>query len=164
MPTYTLTERQFQNYLRSRPRKIEDALRKAETENARDGVRIAQKQSSGPYSQAQLTAADHPYATRRRNRVTKSGKQITMGIAGYPLDVVNFQTGEFFSRWQYSGPWNFGGMLTTRILNDSRVAHWLDAGTKFMVARSFRKTILKQLKERRRKRVYKALVKALTPP
>lgn len=73
--------------------------------------------SSGDITTAQLRREDHPYAKRH-------------GAPRRDPSRINTQTGSFRSMWRAVGT-AIGG----QVLNDSRVADWLEQGTDTMFAR-----------------------------
>lgn len=80
----------------------------------------ARRRSSGPFSSAELAAADHPYA--RRHGGAFSG--------AYPPGTINVQRGAFLSGWEMDiGP------DSARVSNQTEVADFLKDGTRFMVPR-----------------------------
>lgn len=81
-------------------------------------LETAVRMSSGPWSRADLAAADHPYATRH-------------GAPRLDPGQINVQTGAFRSRWR-----GFKlSRLHARIVNDDPKADMLASGTERMFPR-----------------------------
>lgn len=118
------------NDLRKFKGRLENEIDKAETQTAREGLKKAVQQSSGRITTAQLRREDHPYAKRHKKAKRDPG-------------IINSQTGEFKSEWHVekgrtieNGP---------AIVNFSRKAGWLQAGTRTMVARPIEKAVIDHL-------------------
>lgn len=120
------------------PRKLMTAERQTRDET----LEAADRQSAGPYSQAELTKAGHPYARRAPQ-------------SGYDPAVINRGKGVFRASWKASGPTSGAGGVVTRIWNTDPNAKYL-LGTKAMIERPVRQAILKAVQPGRVKRLKKA--------
>lgn len=98
-------------------RGLASASKKAQTQTLEKGMKMA----SGGVSLSELRRRDHPFATRH-------------GSPMMPLLPVNKHRGDFYRSFYASGS---EGRLT--VVNDARVAKWLDEGTRVMFGRHFRK-------------------------
>ena len=98
-------------------KKVEKAVKKAQMETAKAGLKAAIKASSGRTSLSQLRKEDHPYATRHK-------------VAKRDASIINDQGGSFKREWKIGNSTN-----GPAIVNFSKVAGFLQAGTKKMVAR-----------------------------
>lgn len=82
----------------------------------------AMQESSGPYSQAELTQMDHPYARRH-------------GSPQLPPEIINVQTGQFRADWKVEPVMLNRNEIVARTINENHVADFLQFGTKHMFAR-----------------------------
>lgn len=85
---------------------------------AREAYDRALSMSSGPASYAEMRDADYPYAKRH-------------GRALWPPEIINEHTGAFKRAWHVRDVDRF----EKHVINDSRVADWLQHGTRYMVNR-----------------------------
>lgn len=146
----TLRE-QCENALQKKAERIRQEIARAEEENLKDALRIAQEYSSGPYKQIQLTAMGHPFAKRHRGRPP----------VRLPLDIINLQSGEFERAWQtILGIWQ-SGRLVSYLKNRNRVAILLQEGTDLMVSRPILRTIARLLQPIRVTRLKEAVRRGL---
>jgi len=86
------------------------------------------RQSSGPYSQADLNRMDNPYARRH----------------GRPLldpATINVQSGQFRSAWAVSSVVMQLGQISGELRNDDFVADFMARGTRFMFARPIQREL-----------------------
>ena len=113
-------------FWRSFAEKFKADVRKADYKTARDGVTVAQKYSSGPFSLAELARMDHPYARRH-------------SAALLPPSIINAQTGKFKAAWDAKK------QPVPTIFNSDPIAIFLEKGTRYMVARPIDKVIIKAL-------------------
>lgn len=97
-------------------------------ETAREGVRLGQDLSKGPYTQALLTAMGHPYAKRRPR-------------PPLPTAIINYQTGNFYRAWAARNAVLRSGLLSAFVLNASPEATDLDRGTMWAIRRPIGETI-----------------------
>lgn len=109
--------------VRDARREFLSAKRKAAKKIKSGALRIARRESSGPFSQSELNRQNNPYARRH-------------GAPLLPAEVINRQSGGFFRAWH-------GDLSesTLKIINDSPVAGYLDEGTRTMFRRPIRETI-----------------------
>lgn len=106
-------------------------MRAADAQTVREGVEIAQSLSAGTWSLAALARRpypNHPYARSHPN-------------AAFDPGVINRQTGKFQAGWHVRPNPN----LPPALWNTSRVARYLEFGTKSMVARPIDKLIIARL-------------------
>ncbi len=119
------------------PERILSAVIVAETQTAIEMKQESIAAASGPYSQAQLTKAGHPYATRAPQ------------TEAYPPQLINTQhpsgvVGSFVA----DPPVQIGRTVTTRCHNTDPKAKYLN-GTPLMVARPLGAEVLAKIKARR---------------
>lgn len=99
-------------------------IKNAESATIRQASREATRLNSGTLSYSDLRRLDHPYATRH------GGSR----VPGDPA-IINRHTGNYERAWKlYFGNW-IGSGLVNRLVNDSKVADFLDKGTRLMIAR-----------------------------
>ena len=91
--------------------------------------RQAIEYSSGPYSQEILDDNDNPYAKRHAHE-----------IFGFPLHIINVQTGEFRSGWR-ARSYRSGYVFIGKVWNYSYISETLEHGDEFMKARPLVKVI-----------------------
>ena len=125
--------------LRAAGPKISAALLAAEAITVKEAMQAATRLSSGGYSLAQLRAAGHPYARRAPD-------------PSFDAAIINMQSGEFLNAWRSAGPYRVGGVVKSKIVNNSRPAKYM-SGTKTMIARPIDKAILAAVSPDRKKRI-----------
>lgn len=125
--------------------KLVKQLEEAEAKTAREGLKIARKQSSGSVSTSQLRKEDHPYAKRH-------------GSPKRDPSTINVQSGEFRAEWHVQ----IGNSLDDgpAIVNYSRVARFLQEGTTTMFARPVEAVIIAKLQSIRPRNLDQAVAKA----
>jgi hypothetical protein len=129
--------------LRRRAIGLESVVREAEKQTAEEGLKIARFLSTGLYTLQALARMGHPY-------------RIGGSPPGDPA-VINYHRGVFYRGWKVRAPRKAGGVLVTRLVNDSPVAKFLSAGTRKMIARPILKAIRQKLKGKRQKLLTAAL-------
>jgi hypothetical protein len=144
-----MTTRQFANFLATAEARLIDEVRKAETKTINDAKAESIKASSGPHTQAALTAAGHPYSRRAPQ------------TAAYPPGIVNAQSGQFRASWQTQNPILKGRTLVSKCINYDPVKKYLN-GTTLMVARPLNQIVYAAVAARRIARLKTAIKKALT--
>lgn len=107
-----------------RVKKFEQSLKGASRKAQKKTLKQAQRESSGTVSLAELARRDHPKATRH-------------GSPMMPLLPVNKHQGDFYRAWQPEG----SGQSNLQVTNDSKVALWLDEGTRVMFAHHFTRVL-----------------------
>lgn len=129
--------------LRRRAIGLESVVREAEKQTAEEGLKIARFLSTGLYTLQALARMGHPYR--------QGGSP--------PADpaVINYHRGVFYRGWKVRAPRKSGGVLVTKLVNDSPIAKFLSAGTRRMIARPILKAIRKRLTSKRRKFLTAAL-------
>lgn len=80
----------------------------------REALKIAIENSSGPYSQQELTQMGHPYAKRDPRPPQHPG-------------IANVQTGLFRGAWNAPAPAVMGDEISAQVRNDSLHADFLQA-------------------------------------
>lgn len=129
-------------------RRILKELAAAEAESVKRIVEMAKEDSSGPYSLPQLAKMGHPYALRAvRLRL--------------PPNIINAQTGVFRDAWQGKPGAFVSGVMTSHVVNESKVAAYLKAGTNKMIARPIDEAVMKKYAPERRRRLNEAMKRAL---
>ncbi len=128
---------------------IQQQVRDAEAQSARDLLRIARAQSSGPLSTAQLRMLGHPYA-RRRPRPPFSAA------------IINVQSGRFKAGWRVIGPSSSSGGIRSRLVNVSPEARWMtERGTSRMIGRPVMRAIAQRERGLRQRRLARAVRQGL---
>lgn len=111
---------------------IEEGQRRGLDKALSRALVIARRQSSGRLSSSALARADHPYARRH-------------GSPRRDPSRINVQTGTFRAAWESRlgfGGFSGGYMIQRgQIVNEARVADWLDQGTRVMFRRPIREAI-----------------------
>ena len=113
--------------LRSAGPAISAALLTAEAITVKEALAAAVRLSSGGHSLAQLRAAGHPYARRAPD-------------PSFDASVINVQSGEFLRAWRSAGPSLVGGVVKSRVVNNSAPAKYM-GGTRTMIARPIDRAI-----------------------
>jgi hypothetical protein len=143
-----MTPAQFAAKMARVERALTAEIVRAERVTRREALKAADAQSAGPYSQAELTAAGHPYARRAPN-------------ASYDPAIVNRGKGIFRRSWRSLGPIRWGGVVITKIWNEDPNSRFLQGGTRLMVARPVSQAILKAVTPGRFIRLAAAVARAL---
>jgi len=116
---------------------IANAIKRGIDNATSQGVAIAIKNMSGPYSQAMLTAMGHPYAVRHRGKVT--------GVALLPKIPVNVQTGKVRADWKTTPAEAQGDEIVGTLKNENPIIDYLQDGTNKMIPRPIREAIEEEL-------------------
>lgn len=121
------------------------SIQEAEARTAKSGLEIARKQSSGTTSTAQLRKEDHPYAKRH-------------GSPKRDPSTINVQSGAFRAEWHIQT----GRSLEDgpAIVNYSKVAGFLQAGTPTMFERPVELVVIAKLQTIRPRNLDQAVAKA----
>ena len=135
-----LTLQQAGEYFERLAAELDAQLRRAQADNLDLAFEVAQRLSSGPFSLAELARRDHPYATRHAEPLLDPSR-------------INRQEGVFKDSWVRRYPFQRGGELVTRLYNIDPKAHFLEQGTRNMVARPLGDRLLKTIANRADKRI-----------
>lgn len=124
---------------------LPEALETAEKASLLEGLDLAHQFSAGTLTPSDLSRLDHPYARRH----------------GQPLldpNVVNRQSGTFFSSWEIDGPTMQGSALVSSLFNtDPKAAEWLEPGTSLMHPRHPQDHVAEILEPHRTARIERAI-------
>lgn len=107
-----MTPQQGAAKLRLKATAVRKELTSALNDAAQVGVKLGRDNSSGPFSQAQLSAVGHPYSKRRPN-------------PAYTPGIINVQTGRFKAAWKTIRAVRYSGGLRSRVVNRSPEAGFL---------------------------------------
>lgn len=121
--------------LRKYGRDVERAATKASLKTAQEGLKAAVKSSSGAATQKQLAKEGHPYAVSHLT----TGANVGFGLSTRNPSIINAITGKF------RDDWHLASRLSDRsvtIVNFSKVAGYLEEGTKYMIARPIETRII----------------------
>jgi hypothetical protein len=123
------------NEMQRRATALRQALIDGQNNVAQTTRAKAQEQSSGPYTQAALTAMGHPYATRDPRP---------------PMDprIINIQSGRFFRSWVVRPTITTPDKIWSRVANTSPEAALLETGTRLMIARHTPSLIVARMQPR----------------
>lgn len=113
---------EFARQLEQMGSQFERSASVAITETLEAAKELAQRYSSGPLSQAELAALDHPFARRH-------------GTPQLDPSIVNVETGRFRDSWEMEGPNEQGGGMHGALWNSSPEAVFLETGTRYMFER-----------------------------
>lgn len=141
-----VSPQQAADILKRRAKALKTEVAAAEKNTARLGKIAAIRLSSGPYSQAVLTAMGHPYARRAPGRLNPG--------------IINLQTGNLARRWNVRQKWPANAIVTT-IFNTSPEAAFM-AGTRYMVERPLPALVLLRLHPIRKRALQRAARKAMS--
>ena len=138
---------QFESYLRNLAPRVMEECAKSDARVIQEAMRLAVTYSSGPYKQAELTAAGHPYSRRAPN-------------ASYDPTIINAQSGVFRASWVVPAQEHTAGGILTRCINtDPKAAYML--GTDRMVPRRIDTRVLTEIMPRREAGLRDAVKRAL---
>lgn len=138
-----ISGRDFGDYLRAVPERIEQDLYAAEVENSEAALRIAREQSDGPISAKELAQMGHPFARRAPQSPP-------------PAEVLNRQSGEAYRGWYVEGPFLGRTAIYFRINNRVHYRRFW-AGTRTTIPRPVAAAIVRRLAPERRRRLIQAL-------
>lgn len=137
----SLTPKQAAARVRSLNAVIDRTVVRALNKALEDGKQDALEYSSGYFSSKDLAKRDHPFARRH-------------GSPLLPTEIINEQSGEFKGSWRIERvimPGE-GGQL----INDSKVADFLQYGTKTMFDRPIVVVLVKKIADHAEKRLNEA--------
>ncbi len=146
-----MTPQQGAQWLMKRARAMKPEMRRAEGETLGHGLKLAQKMSEGPYSQAALRRLGHPYAKRSPSPPMAPG-------------IINMGPSKRFRKgWRrvqkgyiMSGPRN---ALVSTLYNNSPEARFM-RGTRYMIERPITNMVARFVRPGRRVRLVEAVRRA----
>lgn len=121
-------------------RELLSELKRAEDETLDEGVRVAQRLSSGGLSPATLALLGHPYSRRRAS-------------PRIPVLPINRQTGRFYAGWKKVSPRRRGAKLVSIIRNRDPKAKKVVEGDSKVFPRPIDKAIIEEITPRRVRRL-----------
>lgn len=139
MPTMDLAE--FGSWCEQSAADLERDYQDSERRTIEEALIIAEDQSSGPYSTADLARMGHPYARRHRKPLEDPRR-------------INAQSGMFRGMWDTEGPSADG---ESAIFNTDPKAPLLAGGTQTMFPRPVDEAIEERLEPGRESRIEHAL-------
>jgi hypothetical protein len=134
-----LTLATFIKRVKNSKKDLLNEIARAEQKNLKIYLDEARRLSRGTLAYAEIARLDYVYATRHNG----------VKVPGDPA-IINYHQGKFYFAWHWIEPRFIGGGTVRSILrNDSEVAEWLDAGTRFMISRPFTERIIERCEPER---------------
>lgn len=100
----------------------------------------ARRESSGPLREPDFVALNRPYARRHGGRYGAKAPLFS-AMASIDPAVINVQSGEFRAAWSVDRPQAGDSGVSGALINESRVADFLEFGTRYMVRRPIVRTL-----------------------